>query len=144
MGVSTYPQKPEDVNERLVIGSLATSSATWPSICTVRRNTQLTKSARRSASQGRRFTSMSRRLATDDVRLGACRAENAESAGYRLGAGVLPTLRPIRHADARMMPPGTTDRSSSHRSNSGTGGGGRPWVAVNRTRVSFAHIGTLK
>ena len=50
--------------------SLVTSSVPWPSICTGRRNTQLTKSARRSASQGRRFTSMSRRLATHDVRSG--------------------------------------------------------------------------
>ncbi len=43
-----------------------------PSICIVRRNTRLTKSAKRSASRGRRFTSMSRRLSTHDVRSGPC------------------------------------------------------------------------
>ena len=40
--------------------SLVRSSVPWRSICTDRRNTRLTKSAKRSASQGRRSTSMSR------------------------------------------------------------------------------------
>jgi DNA invertase Pin-like site-specific DNA recombinase len=59
--------------------SLATSSVPWPSTCTVRKNTRLTKFAWRSASQGRRSTSMSRRLATDDVRSGACGAEHGRN-----------------------------------------------------------------
>ena len=77
--------------------SLVTSSVPWRSICTGRRNTRLTKSAKRSASQGRRSTCMSpRRLVTDDDRSRACGAASADLAGYRLGGRVLPTLRSIR------------------------------------------------
>ena len=72
------------------------SSVPWPSICTVRRNIQLTKSARWSAFRGQRFTSMSRRVATHDVQSHACCAESATSARYPLSASALPTLRSIR------------------------------------------------
>jgi hypothetical protein len=48
--------------------SLVRSSVPWPSICTVRRGgTQLTRFAKRLASRGRRFTSMLRRLALNDI-----------------------------------------------------------------------------
>jgi hypothetical protein len=50
--------------------NLARSSAPRPSICTVRRRTQVTRFAKRSASRGQRFTSTSRRLATHDDGLG--------------------------------------------------------------------------
>ena len=88
-----WPQREHAAGKAAGEKSLVKSSVPWPSICTVRRNIQLTKFARRSASQRRRFTSMSRRSATDDDRSGACGGESADSAGYHLGASVLPTLR---------------------------------------------------
>ena len=59
-----------------------------------------------SASQGRRFRSMSRRLATYDARSGSFAAERAEFAGYRLGASVLATVQSIRRK--RTVPQGLT------------------------------------
>ena len=60
----------------------------WRSICTGRRNIQLTKSAKRLASRGRRSTSMSRRrLATDDDRSVAAGVASVHLAGCRFHVG---------------------------------------------------------
>ncbi len=84
--------------------SLVRSSVPWPSICTVRRNIQLTRSARQLVSRGRRSTSMSRRLATYEVRSGACGAEGADSVGCQPVARVLSKLRSIGPARTMLLP----------------------------------------
>ncbi len=82
--------------------SSARNSVPWPLICTGRRNTQMTKFAKRSTSQGPRSTSMSRRsLARDDDPSDACGVPSARLAGCRVGGKVLPTLRSIRPTRAR-------------------------------------------
>ena len=124
-----------------------TSSVPWPTICTVRRNMRLTKFARRSASQGRRFTSMSRRLASCDDRSGTRSAESANSALYCSGVSVPARFGrsdrrsasgPLTNAStsiwaksipvlSRDRPPGDRDRSFASRGATTPLRGDGPW-----------------
>ena len=79
------------------------SSVPWPSTCTAKRSTQLRRFAKRSAYRGRRFTSMSRRRATDDDRPKGCGAgvlrgrlkAPAESRDASHSLRISPAVQPI-------------------------------------------------